>query len=128
MNRTFRIVLWIVSVLAVQIPLTRWREHHMNPLRDYGVSVEKYYSPDANSSTPWLYVYCNYNRQIITPDIIWGGISYPSLKFCDVDGDGIEDIVFGNESFKQIVAFKPSTVGPPKFIVIRDDMHSKVRP
>ncbi len=117
-------LVWCASVAIMQIPFHLWIQHRQNPLRDFGVSIEMFFPHDAaTSSMPWIHVYCDYSRNHITPEIVWGGIPHPSLQFEDVDKDGIKDIVFGNEQCKQIVAFKPASHGnSPRFVVLRNDV------
>ena len=124
LKRTGWLLLWWSSVLLMQIPIYLWIQYRKNPLDDLGVSIKMFYPHNAaTSSTPWIYVYCEYSRTHIKPDIVWGGMPYPSLQFEDVDQDGIKDIIFGNGQVKQIVAFKPADgEKTPQFIVLRDDM------
>ncbi len=98
-------------------------DYESNPLCLYGVNIEKYYERGAaTSSYPYLEVWCVYDGcKVECPDV-FGGISNPSITFADVDGDGVPDIIFGNEKNRVVVAFKPgSGLTFPRFIVIENN-------
>ena len=91
-----------------------------NPLKKYGVDVRWEYG-GATSSYPRIIVWVDYRGKKIDCPNIFGGIKDPVLKFKDMDGDGIEEIIFGNKTSSQIVSFKPPTkISPPRFIVIKN--------
>ena len=95
-----------------------------SPLEKYGVQFDWKYE-GATSSYPSVHVWIDYGGQKIRSPLVFSGIRNPELKFKDVDGDGVEDIIFGNKKHKQIVLFKPAlNDSPPRFILIKDDSES----
>jgi len=109
--------------------MTYYYIYSENPLRKYGVHIERFYDPTAaTSSYPFLRVWCEYNGKRIDAPEELGGMPNPNLRFEDIDHDGILDIVFenvklkGSGNYRQILAFKPPRGGrPPYFVIIEDN-------
>ena len=118
-------MMWVASLVVAFLVLSK---RECAQLDNYHVFARLYGPQDAGSaSMAWPYVFCEYNGRIIVPDIVWIPLPNPSLRYKDMDGDKILDIVYGADQRQQIVAFKPSnrdTGTPPHFVVLRDDFHT----
>ena len=77
----------------------------------------------ATNSYPWINVWVLHEGSKIEPDIRFGGIEDPSLKFEDFNGDGHIDIIFFEGDVVQAVAFYPAINGQsPRFETLRNDV------
>lgn len=83
-------------------------------LADHGVKVTWHYD-GATSSYPWITVTSDYGN---CPDI-FGGIQDPKIEYQDITNDGIEEIIFGSATQKQIISLDANT---KKWKVLRNDL------
>lgn len=108
----------LIGVLTMLISTISTCRNNENPLAKFGVNIQWKYS-GATSAYPNILVWTEYRGVRIDCPPIFGGIKDPSLRFKDVNGDGIEEIIFGNDSHSQVVSFKPATKNlPPRFVVL----------
>lgn len=108
-NFIFKLLLIIFSLCT-----TSCKNKIPSSLKVYDVVILWRYD-GATSSYPWIDVDSNIGR---CPDF-FGGIEDPFISFQDVNNDGIEDIVFGNNSLKQIASIDPAL---KKWKIIRNDI------
>ena len=98
------------------------RKDRTNPYKDEGLVIE-WRTGGATSSYPWIEVWTEYEGARIVPEISFGGIESPRLRFRDYDSDGRRDIIFEDDRYTQAVAFYPAYDGrPPKFVVLGNDV------
>ena len=99
----------------------QWRVR-TNPYKDDGLTIRW----DVGGATPaysWIEVSVDHDGKEIRPDLAFGGIEYPRLRFRDYDSDGRRDIIFEDDQFMQAIAFFPAANGePPRFEILRNDV------
>ena len=110
------------SAIGLAVCAFWWHRDTTNPYKADGLQVRWAYSEEP-SAVPTLDVWVDHDGRSIEPDIQFGGIIDPSLRYSDYDGDGTRDIVFGDRNTKQVVSFKPATAtAPPSFTTLRNDV------
>ena len=128
MVHLFKVGLYLILLALIGYWLQRVRSYYgllgYSPLEKYGVSIERIFGR-ASSAFPYLSIRATHKGSTYECPFPIGGMEYPRIRFHDVDGDGIEDIDFGNDKRHQIIAVKPSKGdNPPKFLLLRDDVNS----
>ena len=99
----------------------QWRAR-TNPYKDDGLTI-RWGVGGATLAYPWLEVSVDHEGKEVRPDLAFGGIEYPRLRFRDYDLDGRRDIIFEDDQFMQAVAFFPAVDGdPPRFEILRNDV------
>ena len=109
------LVLGTSSVLLLIIQF-KWCN---NPLKRHGVNIQwAWYG--ATSTVPTLHVWWEGAGIRVECPPIFGGLENPRLRFEDMDGDDIEEIVFESGSTQKIASFKPgSPKSPPSFTILK---------
>ena len=78
-------------------------------LEKIGIRIEWQYNGvsagDYGSVVVWYVDSDNYIRSPIT----FGGIKEPHLNYRDLNGDGIDEIIFSGEEGRQVLSFNPKT-------------------
>ena len=125
MNRRYTTAtLGTLALLVLATVIYGYRASRVNPYKQDGLNVE-WDVGGASSSYPWIDVWVQHDGQRIEPDLQFGGIENPRLRFTDYDGDGQRDIVFEDDHHKQVVAFFPAdTDSLPQFKVLKNDITS----
>ncbi len=81
------------------------------------------WSYGATNSVPSVKVWTEFEGKKVECPVWFGGLNHPDFRFIDYDGDGKRDIVFENDRYMQVVAFKPASgKSPPVFTVLRNDV------
>jgi hypothetical protein len=126
--RYFKVCLYASFLVGVGYWLYVARSYYgwlgFSPLTKYGVTVERVFGAAASSIFPYLEISARHNGETFKCPFPIGGMSDPIVRYHDLDGDGIEEIDFGNSTERQIVSFKPGQGEiPPKFLLLRDDVN-----
>ncbi|RYD79717.1 MAG: hypothetical protein EOP84_12695 [Verrucomicrobiaceae bacterium] len=114
----------VLSALVIASLLFGWNEWktRKNPYISEGLLIDWHYG-GATPAYPSIEVHIKHGAAVIQPDLTFGGIAHPRLRFRDFDGDGRRDIVFEDERLIQAVAFYPATDdSPPFFRTLRNDI------
>jgi hypothetical protein len=116
--------IWVLAALVVAVFLTGgvcYLVSFRNPYHGKGLRVEWSYGYGGTVPTVEIWV-DDYNGVVPAP-IDFHGLTKPTLRFYDWNGDGRDDIVFRSKDRMQILEFYPRNGAiPPRFEVLRNDV------
>lgn len=125
-RRIVTAILATTALLGVSVSIfvySQWQKR-VNPYERDGLNIE-WDVRAAAPAYPWINVWVDHGVERIKPELKFGGMENPRLRFIDYNEDGRRDIVFGDDHRIQIVAFYPSTTGgSPRFDILRNDVVS----
>lgn len=125
-RRIVTVIIASAALLAVSVSIfvySLWQKS-VNPYERDGLSIQWDNRADA-LAYPWIDVWVEHGGERIRPDLKFGGMENPRLRFVDYNEDERRDIVFGDERRMQVVAFYPgSEEVSPRFEILRNDVVS----